>query len=82
MEWRGGINRTNHFFFSFLFFPFLFFPPFFFSQNEQHSSRVSASPTNLKTPRFGYSRLSKYRKNVEDGQVLALRDEAGESGWR
>lgn len=60
-------------------------PPIFFlkkKKKEQHSSRVSASPTNLKTPRFRYSRLSKYRKNVEDGQVLALRDEAGESGWR
>jgi len=70
-EWRGEINRINE------------SPPFFFfSQNEQDGSRVSVSPTNLKTSRSGYSRLSKVSKDVEDGQVLALRDEAGESGWR
>ncbi len=75
MEWRGGINRINESLFLFFFsFSLLFF---FFKKNST-APEFKHPPTNLKTPRSAYSRLSKYRKNVEDGQVLELRDEAGE----
>ncbi len=77
---EGRDKQNQRITLSFLFFSFLFL--FFFSQNEQDGSRVSASPMYLETPRFLYSRLSKVSKDVEDGQVLEVRDEAGESGWR
>jgi len=63
MEWRGGINRTNHFFFSFLSFSFL--SSFFFFSKRTAQLQSFSIPHEPKDPSlrlFALIKVSKERR--------------------